>query len=102
MSRPRISIVEETCVRSRKFLDPGYLPDGATLHWSEVTASSLIGLDKEGNVVEEGCYGGGPEMSAACIHLGIRRVLPKLKVTITKPQRSDLSLWKKKSPLLRP
>jgi hypothetical protein len=32
----------------------GNLPDGSSQHWSEVTASSLIGLDKSGNVVEEG------------------------------------------------
>ena len=58
----------------------GFLPDGSSLHWSEMTASSLIGLDKEGNVVEEGDRGGGPELSAACIHIGTRRVRPEAKV----------------------
>ena len=58
----------------------GFLPDGSSLHWSEMTASSLIGLDKEGNVVEEGDRGGGPELSAACIHLGTRRVRTGAKV----------------------
>ena len=32
----------------------GVLGDGSSQHWSEVTASSLIGLDSSGNVVEEG------------------------------------------------
>ena len=58
----------------------GYLSDGATLHWSEVTASSLIGLDSEGHVKEEGNLGGSPELSAACIHLGVRRVRKDAKV----------------------
>ena len=54
--------------------------DGATLHWSEVTASSLIGLDTEGNVKEDGNLGGYPELSAACIHLGVRRIRKDAKV----------------------
>ena len=36
------------------FPKKGNLPDGSAQHWSEVTASSLIGLDESGNVVEEG------------------------------------------------
>eukprot|EP00095_Tigriopus_kingsejongensis_P003375 maker-scaffold153_size302544-snap-gene-1.11 protein:Tk03375 transcript:maker-scaffold153_size302544-snap-gene-1.11-mRNA-1 annotation:"predicted protein" len=61
-------------------LAPGYLPDGASLHWSEVNASSLIGLNTHGDVVEDGCWGGRPELSAACIHLGVRNIQPHIKV----------------------
>lgn len=59
---------------------PGKLESGAALHWSQVNASSLIGVDAVNNVVEPGSVGGEPESSAACIHLGIRRVLPDAKV----------------------
>ena len=58
----------------------GLFKDDSSLHWSEVSASSLVGVDKDSNVVEDGCYGGQPEESAACIHLGIRKVLPVAKV----------------------
>ena len=59
----------------------GHLPNGgASQHWAEVTASSLIGVDGDGNVVEPGNVGGYPELSAKCIHLGIRKVRPNAKV----------------------
>ena len=59
----------------------GHLPNGgASQHWSEVTASSLIGVDEEGIVIEPGNIGGTPELSAKCIHLGIRQVRPDAKV----------------------
>jgi len=54
-------------------LAPGFLPDQSSLHWADMTASALIGVDEEGNVVEEGRFGGGPEITAACIHLGTRK-----------------------------
>ena len=53
---------------------PGVLPDGSALHWSQVTASSLIGIDANQNVVEKGSLNGDPEDSASCIHLGFRHV----------------------------
>jgi len=60
---------------------PGHLPNGgASQHWAEVTASSLIGVDGEGNVIEPGNVGGYPELSAKCIHLGIRKIRPNAKV----------------------
>ena len=63
------------------FLYLGHLPNGgASQHWAEVTASSLIGVDREGNVIEPGNVGGYPELSAKCIHLGIRKIRPNAKV----------------------
>ena len=60
----------------------GHLPNGgASQHWAEVTASSLIGVDEDGNVIENGNLGGEPELSAKCIHLGIRKVRPDAKVS---------------------
>ncbi|CAL4075823.1 unnamed protein product, partial [Meganyctiphanes norvegica] len=49
------------------------------LHWSEVSASNLLGVDKSGSVLE-GDVSQTPELAAACIHLGIRRVRPDAKV----------------------
>ena len=59
----------------------GFLDDGSSPHWSEMTASCMLGLGlKDGEVVEAGSLPGGrPELSAACIHLGVRRVRPDLK-----------------------
>ena len=59
----------------------GFLDDGSSPHWSEMTASCMLGLGlKDGEVVEAGSlHGGRPELSAACIHLGVRRVRPDLK-----------------------
>ena len=51
----------------------GFLEDGSSPHWSEMTASCMLGLDEEGEVVEAGSMGGGPEVTASCIHLGVRR-----------------------------
>ena len=60
----------------------GHLPNGgASQHWAEVTASSLIGVDEDGNVMENGNLGGEPELSAKCIHLGIRKVRPDANVS---------------------
>jgi hypothetical protein len=42
----------------------------------------LIGVDEEGNVIESGNIGGAPELSAKCIHIGIRQVRPDAKVRI--------------------
>ncbi len=59
-------------------LAPGYTSDGSSLHWSKVTASSLIGLDSDCNVVEDGSIPGcRAEESAACIHMGTRKARPK-------------------------
>ena len=57
-------------------LVPAFLNEGGGLSWSKVTASSRIGLDKNAEVVEGS---GEPELTAACIHLGVRRVRPGAK-----------------------
>ena len=44
----------------------------------QVTASCLLGLDQAGGVAEGA---GLPELSGACIHLGVRRARPGAKVT---------------------
>jgi len=56
---------------------PGYIPGGGGIDWGMVTASSLIGLDQDANVVEGE---GEPERSGAVIHLGVRRAKPEAKV----------------------
>ena len=61
---------------------PGFFASGASPHWSELTASSLIGVDEEARGVEEGSMGGTPETSAACIHIGVRKVKKDAKVII--------------------
>ena len=43
-----------------------------------MTASSILGLDAGGAVMEGA---GEPELSGACIHLGVRRTRPEAKVT---------------------
>jgi len=58
---------------------PGYVPEGGGIDWSMVTASSIIGLGTQGEVLEgEGL----PELSGACIHLGVRRAKPEAKVVM--------------------
>ena len=56
---------------------PGHLPEGGGIDWSRVTASSILGLDGAGGVLEGR---GEPELSGACIHLGVRRSKPGAKV----------------------
>ena len=56
---------------------PGHLPQGGGIDWSNVTASCMLGLDAGGGVVEGD---GEPELSGACIHLGVRRARPDAKV----------------------
>lgn len=58
-------------------LVPAFLNNGGGLHWSKVTASCLIGLDESAKIVEGE---GEPELTAACIHLGVRRVKKQAKV----------------------
>lgn len=58
-------------------LVPAFLNNGGGLHWSKVTASYLIGLDESAKIVEGE---GEPELTAACIHLGVRRVKKQAKV----------------------
>ena len=60
----------------------GILDDGSALHWSEVSASSLLGIGVDNEIVENGSLGGQPEESAACIHLGLRRIQPRAKVLL--------------------
>ncbi|XP_069987406.1 putative aldolase class 2 protein RP493 isoform X2 [Penaeus vannamei] len=47
------------------------------LHWSEVTASNLVMIDPDAGLVEGDT---DPEVTASCIHLGIRMVRPEAKV----------------------
>ena len=56
---------------------PGYVEGGSSVDWSKVTASCLLGLDPVGKVMEGD---GEPELSGACIHLGVRRSRPDAKV----------------------
>ena len=35
----------------------GILDDGSALHWSEVTASSLLGIREDNEIVENGSLG---------------------------------------------
>jgi len=58
-------------------LAPGHIPGGGGIDWSNVTASGLLGLDKEATVVEGE---GVPELSGAVIHLGARRTKPGARV----------------------
>ena len=55
---------------------PGYMPEGGGIDWSMVTASCLLGLGPKGEVIEGD---GEPELSGACIHLGLRRSRPDAK-----------------------
>jgi len=52
---------------------PGFVAEGGGIDWSNVTASSLLGLEPAANVVEGQ---GVPELSGAVIHLGVRRARP--------------------------
>ncbi|KAG0728408.1 Adducin-related protein C1289.14 [Chionoecetes opilio] len=49
------------------------------LHWSEVTASNLLGLNERAEVVEGE---GHVDVTASCIHLGIRQVRPDATVIL--------------------
>jgi len=58
---------------------PGFVPEGGGIDWSNVTASSLLGLEPAANVVEGQ---GVPELSGAVIHLGVRRARPAARVVM--------------------
>jgi len=60
-------------------LVPGFLENGGGIDWGEVTASCLLGLDKDGSVVEGDAE---PEVSAASIHLGLRKSRPDARVVM--------------------
>ncbi|XP_042888443.1 putative aldolase class 2 protein CC_1201 [Penaeus japonicus] len=47
------------------------------LHWKEVTASNLLGLDMSGKTVEGE---GSPDITASCIHLAVHQKRPDTKV----------------------
>jgi len=69
-------------------------------HWSEVSASSLLGVDKLGSVLE-GDPQQTPELAAACIHLGIRRIRPEAKVIMHTHQPYATALGCLKDPELK-
>lgn len=52
---------------------------GYGVHWSKVTASSLIGLNENNDVVEDFRGGQKADLAAATIHRGIRNVRKDLK-----------------------
>ena len=58
------------------------MDDESTIHWSQITASSILGINTRNEIVEPGSLDGQPEELAACIHLGLRRVVPKSKVRL--------------------
>jgi len=58
---------------------PGFVPEGGGIDWSNVTASSLLGLEPAAAVVEGQ---GVPELSGAVIHLGVRRARPAARVVM--------------------
>jgi len=58
---------------------PGFVPEGGGVDWSMVQASGILGLGPEGQVLEGE---GVPELSGACIHLGVRRSKPGAKVVM--------------------
>jgi len=58
---------------------PGYVPEGGGIDWSMVSATGILGLGPQGEVLEgEGL----PELSGACIHLGVRRSKPGARVVM--------------------
>lgn len=58
---------------------PGHLVEGGGIDWSNVTASCILGLAPDGQVMEGE---GEPELSGACIHLGVRRSRPGTQVVM--------------------
>ena len=64
------------------FSAPGHLEQGGGIDWSRVTATSILGLDRQGAVLEGR---GEPELSGACIHLGVRRARPGARVIMVGP-----------------
>ena len=58
------------------------MDDESTIHWSQITASSILGINTRNEIVEPGSLDGQPEELATCIHLGLRRVMPKAKVRL--------------------
>ena len=62
------------------------MKQGGGIDWSRVTASSILGLDGQGAVMEGQ---GEPELSGACIHLGVRRARPGARVIMVGSQGSQ-------------
>ena len=58
------------------------MDDVSAIHWSQITASSILGINTRNEIVERGSLGGQPEESLAFIHLGLRSVVPKAKVRL--------------------
>ena len=58
------------------------MDDVSAIHCSQITASSILGINTRNEIVEPGSLGGQPEESAACIHLGLKLVVPKAKVRL--------------------
>ena len=58
------------------------MDDESAIHWSQITVSSILEINTRNEIVELGSLGRQPEESAACIHLGLRRVMPKAKVRL--------------------
>ncbi|KAK3888004.1 hypothetical protein Pcinc_007916 [Petrolisthes cinctipes] len=69
------------------------------LHWSEVRASELLGVDRDARLVE-GEGEGEPDITASCIHLGIRSIRPDAKVIMHTHQPYATALACLKDPRL--
>ncbi|KAG7168679.1 adducin-related protein C1289.14-like [Homarus americanus] len=67
------------------------------LHWSEVTASNLLGVDESAQTVEGE---GTADITASCIHLGIRLVRPDAKVIMHTHQPHATAIACMKDPTL--
>ncbi|XP_063872252.1 uncharacterized protein LOC135106829 [Scylla paramamosain] len=67
------------------------------LHWSEVTASNLVGLNERAEMVEGK---GIVDIAASCIHLGIRQIRPDAKVLMHTHQPYATALACMKDPEL--
>ena len=61
-----------------------------------MTATSILGLDRQGAVLEGR---GEPELSGACIHLGVRRARPGARVIMVGPVVINIPLKGNISPL---
>ena len=61
-----------------------------------MTATSILGLDRQGAVLEGR---GEPELSGACIHLGVRRTRPGARVIMVGPVVRNIPIKKLILPL---
>ena len=70
------------------------MDDVSAIHWSQITASSILGINTRNEIFERGSLGGQPEESLAFIHLGLRSVVPKAKVRLLRLLLGNLAYTK--------